>query len=48
MEETKKLYFKAAQKSGKSLHKWLDDVVRNAAKQIRRCLRRFYKARTYF
>ena len=32
-EETKKLYFKAAQKSGKSLHKWLEEVVRNAAKQ---------------
>lgn len=31
--EAKELYYKAASKSGKSLHSWLDEVVREAAKR---------------
>ena len=30
---TRELYQKAAEKSGKSLHKWLDDVVQDAARR---------------
>lgn len=32
-EETKKLAIEAAKKSGKSMHQWLDEVVREAAKR---------------
>ena len=32
-EETKKLACEAREKSGKSMHKWLDDVIRKAAKE---------------
>lgn len=32
-EETKRLAYKAIKKTGKSMHKWLDDIVRKASKE---------------
>ena len=33
-EETKELAWKAVEKSGKSMHKWLDELVKNEAKKV--------------